>query len=530
MVLNNMIKKYDLILSVISGVLYPAAFMVPPAGILSWFLLVPLFMAIENKSPWNAFRLGILTGTIANTIGTYWIIATLSRFGGFPFVISVLFHLILSTYSGLSIGIFAYVTIRLGLLGKRGLLSAFVIAAIWTSIEFLFPYLFPYGITNSQSQYLPIIQIFDLFGMYSLSFLIVFVNVTLMRLLKRFLEKVPTPALETATSLILLILVIDYGLSKIDVENRKIAEAPKIKVGIVQANFDFFEKNENNEDEISKRHVSMSKALGSPDLVVWPETAVQAWIPMSSYLLANDGKRVIPHIKGSYFLVGGLSYNINKTSPAGSISDADIEKFNTAFLTDSQGRILGRYHKIKLLLFGEYLPFARYIPSLKKLSPASGDFIPGSELNLFEIKEKGVKIAPLICYEDIIPSFSRKFVKKGANLIVNITNDAWFGRTTAPYQHLFLSVPRAVETRRYLVRATNTGVSAIIDPVGRVVAKTEIFKPATLEEEIGIMNGEKTLYTKTGDVFSWGCLALWIGFAVVTKYSATRSRRRKEIR
>ncbi|HXG31231.1 MAG TPA: apolipoprotein N-acyltransferase [Thermodesulfobacteriota bacterium] len=522
-----MIKKHDLILSVISGALYPAAFMVPQAGVLSWFLLVPFFISIEKKSPWSALRLGTLMGTIANTIGTYWIIGTLSRFGGFPLAVSALFHLVLSTYSGLSIGLFAYVTTRLHLFEKGGLISALVIAAVWTSVEFLFPYLFPYGITNSQASYTPLIQIFDLFGMYSLSFLIVLVNVTLVRLLKRFLENTRTPSLEIAASLILLTLVIVYGLLKVDVENKKIVEAPKIKVGIVQANFDFFEKNENNEDEISKRHISMSGALGSPDLIVWPETAIQAWIPASSDLLADDGKTVIPHIEGSYFLVGGLSYSIRKSGTDGSISDADIEKFNTAFLTDSGGRILGRYHKIKLLLFGEYLPFTRYIPALKKLSPASGDFTPGNKLDLFEIREKGLRIAPLICYEDIIPSFSRRFVKEGANLIVNITNDAWFGRTTAPYQHLLLSIPRAVETRRYLVRATNTGVSAIIDPVGRVVAKTEIFKPVTLEGEIGIMNGEKTLYTKTGDVFSWGCLAFWLGFGVVTRYLVSKPKIQK---
>ncbi len=144
------ITKYDLILSVISGVLLPVAYVVPYVGILSWFLLIPFFMAIENKSPWNAFRLGILTGTVANVIGTYWIIGTLSRFGGFPYVISFLFHLIFSLYSGSYIGIFAYITTILGLFRKEGLLSALLIASIWTSIEFLFPFLFPYGIANSK--------------------------------------------------------------------------------------------------------------------------------------------------------------------------------------------------------------------------------------------------------------------------------------------------------------------------------------------------------------------------------------------
>ncbi|MGH7888918.1 MAG: apolipoprotein N-acyltransferase, partial [Thermodesulfobacteriota bacterium] len=332
--------------------------------------------------------------------------------------------------------------------------------------------------------------------------------------------------LEVITSLALIALTISYGFWKIGIEERKIAEAPKIKVGIVQANFDFFEKKENNENTISERHKSMSGALNSTDLIIWPETAIQAWIPVSSRFLVDKGEIVVPQIKGTYFLVGGLSYKINKTDKD-EITDRDIERFNTAFLTDSQGRILGKYNKIMLLLFGEHLPFASYFPSLKEISPASGDFTPGNELNILEIKEKGIKIAPLICYEDIIPSFSRKFVEKGANLIVNITNDAWFGRSTAPYQHLLISIPRAVETRRYLIRATNTGVSAVVDPLGRVVAQTEIFNQATLETEVGIMNGDKTLYTRIGNAFAWGCLAFWVGFALIRIYAVAKTPKHK---
>ena len=510
------ITKHDLVLSFISGVLFPIAFVIPYAGILSWFLLIPFFMAIENKSPWDAFRLGVLTGMIANAIGAYWLIGTLSRFGGFPLVVSLIFHLAISIYSGLPFAIFGYITARLHLFKKQGLISSLLIAAVWTSVEFLFPFLFPYGITDSQVNYLPLIQVFDLLGRYSLSFVIVLVNVSLMRLIGRLLNHRPVPSLEILTSLTLLILIIGYGFWEINFETKKIEAARKITVGIVQADFDILEKKQNNEKAMSQRYKVMSYALNSPDLIIWPETAVQAWISVSAQLLLNDGELVIPQTEGSYFLVGGLSYKINEISPDG-VPDEKIDKFNTAFLTDPQGKILGRYNKIKLLLFGEYLPFTNYIPALKKISPASGDFTPGNELDVLDIKEKGIKIAPLICYEDIIPSFSRRFVLKGANLLVNITNDAWFGKSFEAYQHLSFSIPSAVETRRYLVRATNTGISAIIDPVGRVVAKTEVFERTTLDGKVGIMDGKKTFYTKIGDVFSWGCLAFWLGFAVITK-------------
>jgi apolipoprotein N-acyltransferase len=512
------ITKYDLILSVISGVLFPVAFVIPYAGVLSWFLLIPFFLAIENKSPWNAFWLGVLTGAIANSIGMYWLVGTLSRFGGFPHIVSFFFQLAISIYSGLLFAIFAYIVTKLGLFKKPGILSALLIASVWASVEYLFPFLFPYGIANSQADYLPLIQILDLFGMYSLSFLIIFVNVTLMRVLKKLLEDNPTPAIEILTSTALLILVIIYGYWKIGIETKRIAEAPKIKVGIVQANFDMTEKMQKNEKILTERHRVMSHVFNSPDLIIWPETAIQAWFPVSQDLLINDGELVIPETKESYFLVGGLSYRI-KIDEFGSTSELDenIDKFNTAFLTDPQGKILGRYNKIELLLFGEYLPFTRYIPALKKVSPASGDFTPGKNLDILEIPEKGIKIAPLICYEDIIPSFSRKFVEKGANLLVNITNDAWFGKSFEPYQHLSFSIPRTVETRRFLARATNTGISALIDSVGRVTAKTGIFEQTTLEGEIAILEGEKTLYTKIGDVFPLVCLAFWVGFLLIVK-------------
>ncbi len=506
------IKKIDIILSGISGVLFALTFMVPYSGVVSWFLLIPLLIAIRDKSPTGALVLGTLAGTVTNSLGFYWLIGTLSRFGGFPFPVSLFFLLVLSAFTGLSFGIFSYLTTKLQLLKKRGISSALAIASIWTSVEFLFPFLFPYTIANPQANFPPMIQVSDLFGIYAVGFLIAIVNVTLMRVYIFIKEQNQMPYFEIIISVILLTLTISYGFWRVKTENKLMSEAPKLSVGLVQANFDFFEKVENNQDIISKRHKSMSEALNPPDLIIWPETAIQAWIPTSADELIERGSIAVPDIPGTYFLVGGLSFE-TKNNPSDVIELNDIKKYNTAFLTDSNGKILGRYHKIKLLLFGEYLPFTNIFPSLQRISPASGDFIPGNELTLFEIREKGLKIAPLICYEDIIPSFSRKFAAMGANLIVNITNDAWFGKTYAPYQHLLLSIPRSVETRRYLIRATNTGISAIIDSVGRIVEKTDIFKVTSLEGKVAILNDNITLYTKIGYLFPLGCLVFWIGYA-----------------
>ena len=506
------ITKHDLALSALTGVLYPLTFMIPYTGILSFVLLVPLFWVIEKKSAGDSFKLGLLAGTISNLIGTYWLIGTLSRFGGFPVVISVVFIVLLSAYSGLSFGLFSYISSRLGFFKRPGVLSVLLIASVWTSIEYLFPFLFPYGISNALADYVSLIQIFDLFGIYALSFIIVIVNLTLMRALKGIRGDSPLAVAEIGISLVLIVSTLIYGYIRIDTVDREIAGAQKIKVGMVQANFDFLQKTENLEKTVTDRHKAMSRELDSVDLIIWPETALQAWFSNDSdYLLVRD-ETGVPDMEGKYFIVGGMSYT-PKDPGAEIITDDDLIQYNTAFLTDSNGLILGRYNKIKLLLFGEYLPFTKYIPALKMISPASGDFTPGDKLDLFEIKEKNIRIAPIICYEDIIPSFSRKFVNKGANLIVNITNDAWFGKTIAPYQHFFISIPRAVETRRYLLRSTNTGISAIVDPVGRVISKTDIFVQTNLVGQVGLMNGGKTLYTRIGDVFPIACLIFWVGFA-----------------
>lgn len=511
-------SKYDLALSALTGVLYPLTFMIPYAGIISWVMLIPLFLAIEKKSSRDALKLGLLAGTLSSFIGTYWLIGTLSRFGGFPIFISVIFIVILSAYSGLALAIFSYIVTRLGFLKRPGILSVLLAASVWTSIEYLFPFLFPYGIANSQADYLPMIQIFDLFGIYVLSFIIVIVNLAIMRALKKALTHSPFPTAEAVLALVLVISTVLYGFFRINEVDREIAEAPKLSIGMVQANFDFLEKTENQEETVTEMHKEMSRGLQSSDLIIWPETAIQAWFSNGSDLLIVRDEIGVPDMDGKSFLVGGMSFTL-KDPEAEIITDENVIKYNTAFLTDSRGVIHGRYHKIKLLLFGEYLPFTDYIPALKNISPASGDFTPGDELNLFEIKDKGARIAPIICYEDIIPSFSRRFVSNGANLIINITNDAWFGKTIAPYQHLFLSIPRTVETRRYLLRSTNTGISAIIDPVGRVVAKTPIFVRTNLVGEVGLMNGETTLYTKVGDIFPIACTVFWVGlgFAAVTR-------------
>ena len=196
--------------------------------------------------------------------------------------------------------------------------------------------------------------------------------------------------------------------------------------------------------------------------------------------------------------------------------------YNTAMLLDSAGKVQGAYDKTYLLLFGEYLPLADRFPILRKWIPEAGRFTPGETVEVFPFGDHDIGV--MICYEDIIPAFGRKLAGKSPNLLINVTNDAWFGKTSEPYQHLVLALFRAIEHRLYLVRSTNTGVSAIIDPTGRIVAESDLDDPEVLLAEVALMDSE-TVYQSFGDVFAHialGASLLLFGLAGIRDGGARR--------
>ncbi|MEO1272869.1 MAG: apolipoprotein N-acyltransferase, partial [Myxococcota bacterium] len=175
--------------------------------------------------------------------------------------------------------------------------------------------------------------------------------------------------------------------------------------------------------------------------------------------------------------------------------------FNSAVLLDGEGRVQGLYNKTYLLAFGEYIPGADLFPWIYDLIPAASDFTPGSEVVAFPFK--GYKLGVMICYEDIIPAYGRKLAKQGPNVLINVTNDAWFGKTNEPYLHLALATFRAVESRKWLLRSTNTGVTAFIDATGRIISQTSIYEPEVLAEDVAMMSPEPTPYVIIGDVLGY---------------------------
>jgi len=220
-------------------------------------------------------------------------------------------------------------------------------------------------------------------------------------------------------------------------------------------------------------------------------------------------------------LLGLLSYSVTEPG-VWPLSDKSYRKsYNTAMLLDKEGRVMGSYDKTFLLAFGEFLPFGDIYPQLYEWIPQANHFYPGTSVDSFAFK--GHQLGVMICYEDILPGFARKLAGKDPNVFINVTNDAWFGKTSEPYLHLALSIFRSVEHRLWLVRSTNTGVSAFVDAVGRIVAKTSIEEPEILVHDVPVLY-TTTFYRKYGELFTYLCFLLF-GLMAIRAFTGARASR-----
>jgi apolipoprotein N-acyltransferase len=357
-----------------------------------------------------------------------------------------------------------------------------------------------------------IIQISDLFGVYGVSFCIVLSNAVAFLISicltdknwqgKRVQTKLAAGAM--AAFVVILGAVLVYGKWRINNIHELAVMSPSSTVTIVQGNIDqaikwdpAFQKS----STMKYIHLSsLSKDL-HPDLVVWPETATPFYfmhdIELSELVLSGI------HEIGTDFLIG---------SPAFTRKNNKIEYYNSAFLVDAVGNVIGRYDKTHLVPFGEYVPMKKWLPFVSKMVEAVGDFDTGVKGQTIKWQKSSIGI--LICYEIIFPALSKAMVQNHASLLVNLTNDAWYGRSSAPYQHFSMAVFRAVENRRSLIRAANTGISGFIEPSGRVIETTQIFKDAVITQKVPILEVE-TLYTRFGDVFAMACLGLSVFFVLL---------------
>jgi len=488
----------------LTGLLLALAFPRPGFSILAWIAFLPLFYAIRGKSPANSFKLGFIAGFVAYAGIFYWLNIVMTTYGKLPLPVSICLTLLMAAYLALYLAVAAALS-RFAEAHSIPMLITF--PAVWVSLEYLRAYFltgFPWALLGyTQYRTLPLLQIADMTGVYGVSFLIILVNIFLYQLWRwvRGKDGATYPFLATFTAIPLLLVTIWYGFVTL---NREVS-GTEVKVALAQGNIPQDIKwNPAFQEETVAIYERLSRSSSGAALVVWPESSLPFFFQKELLYSARVTS-----------LAKELDAALIVSSPALEYDGGREKLLNSAFLIAPDGSAAGRADKIHLVPFGEYVPLAKLLPFVKKMVQGIGDFSPGS--TAAPLTAAFGKIGVLVCFEGIFPEISRAYVNNGAGLLVNITNDAWFGDSSAPYQHLSMTVLRAVENRVPLVRSANTGITAIIDSRGHVRAMTGLFREALLTGTVRI-GGEKSFYTLHGDIFAWGCIALAIGiFATVSR-------------
>jgi len=463
---------------------------------LEWICLVPVLWALRGQRPGRAFLIGWVAGVVGHAGGFYWVIGMFQAFAGLPLPLALLGLLLLAAANGVLVGAWAWAT-RL-VTRDTGWSAVWVAPVLWTALEASWPEIFPNYLGASQYLLPRLTQVADLAGILGVSFLVVFINATVYAVAAGWLEKRRLAWRELAFCAAALALVLGYGELRIRALDRQVSSADKLTVGLVQTNRGAADKFNDPERSFSE-HLQMSRALAQAhplDLLVWPEGVCQMSLagPRAGRL-ASLGDLATPTLLGAILQQQG--------------SD-QLRVCNTALLTDATGRILGSYDKGVLVPFGEYIPLGDRFPSLYSWSPYASRFWPGTSEEPLALGRHLLSVS--ICYEDILPGKIRSLMHGGGGrrlpgAMFNLTNDSWYGKSTEPMEHLALASFRCIEERRSLVRVTNTGVSAFVDPVGRIVSRTGVWTRESLVSRVPMLEG-RTVYWRFGDWFGWLCIAL----------------------
>ncbi len=509
----------SLVLACASGLFIPLSFPKSDLELLAWIALVPLHWALDGKTKVQAFWIGWLSGTIAFTGMMSWVVTAMNTYGKVPLPISYGILLLLTAYLGLYVGLYAAGAVWFQSLIPR--YGFFVFPCLWVTLELMRTYALsgmPWGLLGySQYRQVEIIQIADHMGVYGVSFLIVLVNVALAEFLSwlmpyfRNFRPARLPWELAAMAALLMTLSWQYGL--VTLSETPFSDIPRssISVGVVQPNVDQAVKWDTAyREETLARFDQLTEKLGrTTDLVVWPEAATPFVFEREPVyqlqLMAMANRAQAPILFGSPAL---------RFYP-----DRRPYLMNSAYLLAPDGQLLGRYDKHHLVPFGEYIPFKSSLLSfLDKLVEGIGDFEPGTGPTVLTLTPKpkaatagtaGTTLRPInfgvaICYEVIFPDLVRQFAANGAEFLVTVTNDAWFGPSAAASQHFSMVVFRSVENHLAFARSANTGISGFIDPFGRIVEATPVFTEQAVKATMQVWR-PYTFYSRHGDVFAYGC-------------------------
>jgi apolipoprotein N-acyltransferase len=496
-------KTKPILGAILSGCLLSLSFPRFNLEVLAWVALVPLLLSIHRQGVRSSFYLGALCGVVHYLGTVYWIAYTITRYGKLNWGVSIGLLLLLVLYLGLYVGAFA------GLLSWCSRVEGWYLLGpfLWVALEYLRSYLFtgfPWALLGySQYLSLPVIQLADVTGVYGISFLILLVNCSIAGIIVLLIRHRPEDKRVFILSSLriglaafsILLICLAYGWWRMAHYAALDQRSASLKVAVVQGNIEQDKKWDPAYQEETMRiykELTQRAAQAGPQLIVWPESATPF------FFQSNDKYR--PQLLEwaqsweSWLLFGSPSYQVTLSRP---------RLYNSAFLISPRKKIAGVYHKIHLVPFGEYVPLKHILSFAGKLVAQVGDFSSGGKYTILQLPQG--KLGVVICYEIIFPQLVRRFFDRGAQFLVNITNDAWFGQTSAPLQHFSMLSLRAVENRSYIVRAANTGISGFVDPVGRIQRSTPIFVADYLVDTIHL-GKTKSFYAEYGDIFSWLCI------------------------
>jgi apolipoprotein N-acyltransferase len=484
---------------------------------LEWLFLVPVLWAIREQRPCRAFFLGWVAGIVGNIGGFYWIIGMFQEFAGLAWPPAALGLLLMAAANGIVFATWAWAT-RL-ITRATGWNVVWVSPVVWTAAEKFWPEMFPNYLGASQYQLSLLTQIADVTGILGVTFLIVYINSTIFAASEQWFAHRRLAWRQVAVCATIIVMVLVYGAVRSLTVDRQAADAEKLSVGLVQTNRGAGEMHKDPES-VHREHQEMSRTLAATyplDLIVWPEGVGRVNLSSRMDQLPSD-------------LLGDLRTPVLFGANLQLWQDGKTRTYNSAVLADETGHILGTYDKRVLVPFGEYIPFGDTFPWLYSWSPYSSRFWPGESEEPLQLGRHLLSVS--ICYEDIFPGQIRSLMWGGRDhripdAMVNLTNDSWYGKSTEPMEHLVLASFRAIEQRRSLVRVTNTGVSAFVDPVGRLVKRSGLWTSEALVDRIPLMRG-RTLYAVLGDWIGWVCAILAIsGIGRASRLSRNRNEQEK---
>lgn len=487
------------LLAILSGLMLTASF--PPGRLswIAWFALVPLLKSLDNESPSRAFKLGLIAGTAHYITLIYWIVVVLEHYGNLNPFLSLGIYLLLCLYLALYLAFFSSITTFL-----RGSRFALIFtASLWVGLEYLRANLltgFPWCLLGyTQYKHLYLIQIADFCGVYGLSFIIILFNVLIYHAFFMHHNR-GNVFLKWEILAVALIAggTLTYGHYRLSEDQLEKKSRQHIKFVVIQANIDQSIKWDpayQSKTIFTYQRLTRAAFGFKPEVIVWPETAVPFFFQNNVELspkvfsLAKELGAILIFGSPDYERIGGMTKYYNRT-----------------YLITPKDQPPQYYDKVHLVPFGEYVPLKRLLFFVNRLVPATGDFEEGDKIK--PLNHSNLSFGTLICFEAIFPELARAHVRRGANMLVNLTNDAWFGMTSAPYQHLSMAVFRTVENRRPMIRAANTGFSAYIAPQGEIVALSTLFSQDCLKVSIGLPKSPLTFYARFGDLFAISLLII----------------------